>query len=132
MWYESHCTRADWGFFFLLGLEPVMTTRCFVGRIRYSFENWVKKKVIRGESKSGRKESLFPKGGNTQRMAKSFDTTKDSWITQELGESLSLLDRKLNFWTKLNLISLIRNGSTYIEALTIRVTKRPLIVIISH
>jgi len=25
------------------------------------FENWVKKKGIRGESKSGRKESLFPK-----------------------------------------------------------------------
>jgi len=38
-----------------------MTTRYFVGRIRYSFENRVKKKVIRGESKSGRKESLFPK-----------------------------------------------------------------------
>jgi len=49
------------GFFFLLRLEPVMTTRCFVGRIRYSFENWVKKNVIRGESKSERKESLFPK-----------------------------------------------------------------------
>jgi len=29
--------------------------------MRYSFENWVKKKVIRGEYKSGRKESLFPK-----------------------------------------------------------------------
>jgi len=57
----KNCTRADLGFFFLLGLEPVMTTRYFVGRIRYSFENWVKKKVIRGESKSGRKESLFPK-----------------------------------------------------------------------
>jgi len=25
------------------------------------FENWVKKKEIRGESKSGRKESIFPK-----------------------------------------------------------------------
>jgi len=31
-------------------------------------------------------------------MEKSFDTAKGSWITQELGESLSLLDRKLNFW----------------------------------
>jgi len=29
------------------------------------------------------------------------------------------------------LISLIRNGSAYIGALTIRITKRPLIVIIS-
>jgi len=52
----------------------------------------VKKKEIRGESKSGRKE--FSKGGNTQMMEKSFDTAKGSWITQELGESLSLLDKK--------------------------------------
>jgi len=38
-WCESHCTRADLGFFFLLELEPVMTSRYFVGKIRYSFEN---------------------------------------------------------------------------------------------
>jgi len=42
--------------------------------MRYSFENWVKKKVIRGESKRGRKESLFPKEAHT----KSFDTVKGS------------------------------------------------------
>ena len=58
-WYESHCTRAD-RIFFSFRVRTSYDDEKFCGQIRYSFENWVKKKVIRGESKRGRKESLFP------------------------------------------------------------------------
>jgi len=38
----------------------------------------VKKKEIRGESKSVRKKSLFPKDATHKRMKKSFDIVKGS------------------------------------------------------
>jgi len=38
-----------------------MTTRYFWAKLGFLSKKWVKNKEIRGEYKSGRKESLFPK-----------------------------------------------------------------------
>jgi len=58
--------------------------------------------------KNGRKESLFPKEATHKGWKSPLLQPRVLESLKNLGESLSLIDRKDNLWTKLNLFSLIK------------------------
>jgi len=67
-----------------------------------------------------------PKSWNTQRDKRPLIKLMDSWITQELRRiTLTKLDeiKLVYFMNKTELTFIDENGSTYIGALTIRITK---------
>ena len=67
-----------------------------------------------------------PKSWNTQRDKRPLIKLKDSWITQELSRiTLTKIDeiKLVYFLNKTQLDFIDENGSTYIGALTIRITK---------
>ena len=67
-----------------------------------------------------------PKSLNTQRDSGTLIKLEDSWITQELRRiTLTKIDeiKLVYFLNKTQLAFIDENGSTYIGALTIRITK---------
>ena len=67
-----------------------------------------------------------PKSWNTQRDKGPLIKLMDSWITQELRKiTLTKMDEMIlvYFLNKTQLAFIHENGSSYIEALTIRITK---------
>jgi len=67
-----------------------------------------------------------PKRLNTQRDKETLVKLKDSWITQELRRiTLTKIDeiKLVYFLNKTQLAFIDENGSTYIGALSIRITK---------
>ena len=67
-----------------------------------------------------------PKSWNTQRVTGPLFKLMDSWITQELKRiTLTKIDeiKLVYFLNKTQLAFIDENGSTYMGALTIRITK---------
>jgi len=67
-----------------------------------------------------------PKSWNTQRDKGPFSKLMDSWITQELRRiTLTKIDeiKLVYFLNKTQLAFIDENGSTYMGALSIRITK---------
>jgi len=70
----------------------------------------------KGEYETWKEIVILSKVGNTLRMGKSFDTTKGSWITQELRRITlnKIKEINSNFLNKTQLVSLIKNSRAYI------------------